>query len=313
MHTWVPALFAVFAALMIAAGTVLRQRASRVSGAITPGWWAGAAIALCGFGLQASALGLGSILLVQPLVVLAVLFALPLEAWADHRHPARVEWAWGGVLVACVVTFLIVARPEPSMRRPDALLLWSTVGAVIGVVVALVILAHRSSPHYKALFYGLLAGILFGVSALLVKTVIYQVTHHFWRTFVHPEIYLFVLVVVCAVIAQQMGFGAGDLQTSFPSMTVAEPAVAMVLGVLLLGENLKVSVPTALFLGIVLAIMVRAVCELAKLSAVRGWEQAVAAEESAAEDAAEDAAAEDAAAEESAAGESEAATRRPVA
>ena len=63
MHTWVPALLAVLAALMIAAGTVLRQRASRVNGAITPGWWAGAAIALCGFGLQASALGLGSILL----------------------------------------------------------------------------------------------------------------------------------------------------------------------------------------------------------------------------------------------------------
>ena len=188
-----------------------------------------------------------------------------------------------------MVTFLIVARPEPSMRRPDALLLWGTVGAVIGVVVALVILAHRSSPHYKALFYGLVAGILFGVSALLVKTVIYQITHHFWRTFVHPEIYLFVLVVVCAILAQQMGFGAGDLQTSFPSMTVAEPAVAMVLGVLLLGENLKVSVPTALFLGIVLAIMVRAVCELAKLSAVRGYEQAVAAEESAAADAAADA------------------------
>ncbi|MCR5979753.1 hypothetical protein GDN83_18765 [Gordonia jinghuaiqii] len=281
MHTWVPALLAVLAALMIAAGTVLRQRASRVSGAITPGWWAGAVIALFGFGLQASALGLGSILLVQPLVVLAVLFALPLEAWADHRHPARVEWAWGGVLVACVVTFLIVSRPEPSMRRPDALLLWGTVGAVIAIVVALVIFAHRSTPHYKALFYGLVAGTMFGVSALLVKAVIFQVTHDLWRTFLQPEIYLFVFVVVCAILAQQMGFGAGDLQTSFPSMTVAEPAVAMVLGVLLLGENLQVSVPTAMFLGIILAIMIRAVCELAKLSAVRGWEQAVAAEEAA--------------------------------
>ena len=278
VHTWVPALLAVLAALMIAAGTVLRQRASRVNGAITIGWWVGAAIALCGCGRRASALGRGSLLLVQPLVVLAVLFALPLEAWADHRHPAPVEWAWGGVLVACVATFLIVSRPEPSLRRPDALLLGCTVGAVIGIVVALVICAQRSSPHYKALFYGLVAGTLFGVSALLVKAVIFQITHEFWRTFLQPEIYLFVLVVVCAVIAQQLGFGAGDLQTSFPSMTVAEPAVAMVLGDLLLGENHNVSVPTALYHGIVLAIMVRAVCELAKLSAVRGYEQAVAAE-----------------------------------
>ena len=75
------------------------------------------------------------------------------------------------------------------------------------------------------------------------------------------------------MLAQQRGFGAGDLQTSFPAMNVMEPAVAMALGVVLLGENLKVSVPTALFLGIVLAAMVRSVVELAKSSAVRGEER----------------------------------------
>ncbi|GAA1479748.1 DMT family transporter [Gordonia sinesedis] len=270
MHTWLPALLAILAALLIAVGTVLRQRASRQSGAITAGWWLGAGVALSGFALQASALGLGSILLVQPLVVLAVLFALPLEAWAEHRRVRRREWAWGGLLVACVTTFLLVARPEPSLRRPQDLVVWAAVLAVIGVIVLCVFCAERSSPHYKALFYGLAAGTLFGVSALLVKTVIYQLTHRHWQTFGQPEIYLFVVVAVGAIVAQQRGFGAGDLQTSFPAMNVMEPAVAMVLGVVLLGENLKVSVPTALFLGIVLAIMIRSVIELAKLSAVRG-------------------------------------------
>ena len=269
MHSWIPALLAILAALLIATGTVLRQRASRASGAITVGWWVGAAVAIAGFAVQASALGLGSILLVQPLVVLAVLFALPLEAWADHRHPHPREWAWGAVLVACVATFLLVARPESSMRRPHDLVVWVSVLVVIGVVVACVICAERSSPHYRALFYGLAAGTLFGVSALLVKTLVYQLIHHPTRAFLHPEIYLFVVVAVGAIVAQQRGFGAGDLQTSFPAMNVMEPAVAMVLGIALLGENIKVSTSTALFLGIVLAIMVKAVIELAKESAVR--------------------------------------------
>lgn len=268
MHSWLPALLAILAALLIASGTVLRQRASRASGAITR--WVGAGIALCGFALQASALGLGSILLVQPLVVLAVLFALPFEAWADRRHPAAKEWAWGAVLVACVVTFLLIARPEPSARRPHDLVMWATVVAVAGVILACVAVAERSSPHYKALFYGLASGTLFGVSALLVKTVIYQMTHHFAHTFTKPEVYLLAFVATAAVIAQQKGFGAGDLQTSFPAMNVMEPAVAMALGVILLGENLKVSVPTAMFLGIVLALMIRSVIELAKMAAVRG-------------------------------------------
>lgn len=273
MHSWLPALLATAAALLIAGGTVLRQRASRASGAITPGWWLGAAIAIAGFALQASALGLGSILLVQPLVVLAVLFALPLEAWADHRHPQAKEWAWGAILVCCVATFLLISRPEPSLRRPNDMVVWGAVAAVAAVVVGCVVLAERSTPHYRALFYGLAAGTLFGVSALLVKTVVYQAIHHGIHTFAKPEIYLLVLVATGAVVAQQKGFGAGDLQTSFPAMNVMEPAVAMALGVVLLGENLKVSVPTALFLGIVLAAMVRSVVELAKSSAVRGEER----------------------------------------
>ncbi|HCS58852.1 MAG TPA: hypothetical protein DIW80_18140 [Gordonia polyisoprenivorans] len=269
VHSWVPAILAVLAALLIAAGTVLRQRASRASGAITRGWWAGASIAIAGFALQAAALGLGSILLVQPLVVLAVLFALPLEAWADRRHPAKREWAWGAVLVICVATFLLISRPEPSMRRPHDLVVWATVAAVAAVIVLCVVCAERSTPHYRALFYGLAAGTLFGVSALLIKTIVYQLLHHPVHLFMHPELYLFVVVATGAILAQQKGFGAGDLQTSFPAMNVMEPAVAMALGVVLLGENLKVSTTTALFLGVVLAVMIRSVVELAKESAVR--------------------------------------------
>ncbi|WP_211600652.1 DMT family transporter [Gordonia effusa] len=270
METWVPAVLAVSAALLIAGGTVLRQRASAASGAITRGWWVGATIAIAGFGLQAAALGLGTILLVQPLVVLAVLFSLPFEAWADHRHPELREWAWGAVLVACVVTFLLVARPTPSLRRPDLTLIGITVISVIGVVIAFVIIAERSSPHYRALFYGLTAGVLFGVSALLIKTVIYQAIHFPLEMFRHPEVYLLAIVIVGAIGAQQRGFGAGDLQTSFPAMVVMEPVVSMILGIVLLGEDLKVSTMTALFLGVILAILARSVIELAKTSAFRG-------------------------------------------
>lgn len=269
MHTWVPALLAVAAAFLIAGGTVLRQRASTASGAIGPGWWLGAGIAVAGFGLQASALGLGPILLVQPLLVLAVLFALPMEAWADHRHPGRREWAWGGALVVCVVTFLAVARPEASHRRPDDLLIVTTVAVVVGFLLLCVFIAERSQAHYRSLFYGLAAGALFGISALLIKTVIFEFRRDFLGTFLRPELYLLIVVATAAVVAQQKGFGAGDLQTSFPAMNVMEPAVAMMLGIVLLGENLDVPVPVALLLGIILAVMVRAVVELARLSAVR--------------------------------------------
>lgn len=270
MHTWLPALLAMFAAAFIAGGTVLRQRESCAGGGITVGWCVGAAVALCGFGLQAAALGLGSILLVQPLVVLAVLFALPLEAWLDHRHPSRVEWAWGGVLVACVAVFLLVADPHEVDRKADHVLIAGTIVALITLVAILIVAAERSSPHYQALLYGLVAGTLFGISALLVKAVIYQAIHDPVNMTTRPEVYLFVVVAVGGVVAQQRGFVAGDLQTSFPAMTVMEPAVSMALGVTLLGESVAVGWWQTAVMAIALLVMVRAVITLARMSAVRG-------------------------------------------
>ncbi|GAA2064955.1 DMT family transporter [Williamsia deligens] len=271
MHTWIPAVLAVGAAALIALGTVLRQRAScTTGGAMTPMWAVGAAVALTGFGLQAAALGLGSILLVQPIVVLAVLFALPMEAVADHRHPTRHEWAWGGVLVACVGVFLLLADPKEVDRRPDHLLIVGTVGAMIALVVALVVIAERADDHYRALCYGLVAGTLFGIGALLIKAVVYQVVHDPLFLWQRPEVYLFAVVAVGGIVAQQRSFVAGELQTSFPAMTVMEPAVSMALGVALLGESVRVGWWQNGVMVAALAVMVCAVVVLARISAVRG-------------------------------------------
>ncbi len=273
-------LLAVVAAILIAAGTVLRQRASASNGAITAGWWLGAAVALAGFGLQATALGLGSILVVQPLVVLAVLFALPMESWIDKRRMERSEWLWGLILVACVVSFLVLARPVSTDRRPNMLVMVITVGALMLGIVAIVINAERCrSPHFCALCYGLAAGALFGVSALLIKAVAIRLYYDPVSVFVHAEMYLLVVVVLLAIAAQQRGFGAGELQTSFPAMNVMEPLVAMVLGVALLGENIYVNAPTAVFLCVVAVVAAVAVVKLAQDSAASGQERRAMREE----------------------------------
>lgn len=271
MHTWVPGLFALLAAALIAVGTVLRQRASASTGAITKAWWVGAILAVVGFGFQAWALGLGSILLVQPLVVFAVLFALPLEARIDHRRPSTMDWVWGGVLVGAVVLFLLIAQPVPSQRRASHVLLALTVTVLIIALIGLVAFAERcASAHHKALCYGLAAGALFGIAALLVKSVAMHIIDEPTRVLMHADVYLLTIVIALAVIAQQRAFGAGDIQTSFPAMNVMEPAVSMALGVILLGENLRVGIGKSTILIAILLIAAVAVVKLAKHSAIRG-------------------------------------------
>src|SRR5258708_30578237 len=95
--TGIAALLAVAAALMIGIGDVLEQRSARqvtdkpVSTVALLGrllrdrrWWRGRLVAAAGFGLQAAALGLGSVVLVQALSVTSLLFALLISSMATH-------------------------------------------------------------------------------------------------------------------------------------------------------------------------------------------------------------------------------------
>ena len=97
----IAALLALGAALFIAIGDVIHQRSAHEVtdepvGHVQlflrllrdPMWWTGSIVAAVGFGLQAAALGLGSILLVQALLVSSLLFALPISAKLANRSAA---------------------------------------------------------------------------------------------------------------------------------------------------------------------------------------------------------------------------------
>ena len=79
-------------------------------------WWLGSAVSAIGFGLQAAALGLGSVLLVQALLVTSLLFALPINAHQQHRRLTRAEWTWAMLLAASVLVVVTVGNPPPVIR-----------------------------------------------------------------------------------------------------------------------------------------------------------------------------------------------------
>jgi hypothetical protein len=58
-----------------------------------PAWLAGLAAVIAGFVLQAAALGLGRLVVIEPVLASGLLFALALAAWRDRRFLSRAEWA----------------------------------------------------------------------------------------------------------------------------------------------------------------------------------------------------------------------------
>lgn len=202
-------------------------------------WWLGSFVAAAGFGLQAAALGLGSVLLVQALLVTSLLFALPINARLSHRRVTRWQWMWAVLLAASVAVIVTVGNPTAGESRAS----WETWTAVLVVLGPALVLCVIGANIWKgpvsAVLLALVSGALWGLFAVLTKGVVDRLDDGLEAVLRTPELYVWAAVAVAGTAWQQASFRAGSLTASLPTMTVAEPVVAAVLGVVVLGETLR--------------------------------------------------------------------------
>ena len=113
-------------------------------------------------------------------------------------------------------------------------------------------------------------GALWGLFAVLTKGVVDRLGDGIWALLRTPELYVWALVAIAGTAWQQSSFYAGSLTASLPTMTVAEPVVGSVLGIVVLGETLHTNDFGWLVLGLAVVAMVVATAALARGEAVVG-------------------------------------------
>ncbi|MEV0292323.1 DMT family transporter [Nocardia sp. NPDC050710] len=265
--------FALSAAVCIALGAVIRQRAAArtadtpdspaVMGGLlrSPDWWLGTLVGVGGFAFQAAALGRGALMLVQPLLVLSLLFVLPLGAWLNGRSVSARDWAWALALTAGIAILVVVGDPRPGRPHAEALH-WVIVGLVSVPLFTAALLGARAWPGPRqAVLLGVSSGALFGLAAVLVKGVVSTADRGANAVLFSAETYALIIVGLTATVVQQYSYRAGSLHASFPAATVVEPVVVGALGFLALGEYLDVDV--ALVALLVAALITVAVATVA--------------------------------------------------
>jgi drug/metabolite transporter (DMT)-like permease len=277
----IAAVLALGAAFFIAIGDVMHQRSAHEVTDESVGniglftrllrdtkWWLGTLVAAVGFGLQAAALGFGSVLLVQALLVTALLFALPISARQSHRRLTRWEWTWAILLAASVAVIVTVGNPTAGHSRAS-FETWTTVVLVMGPALILCVLGARMwSGPIRAALLALVSGSLWGVFAVLTKGVVHRLDRGIWELLITPELYAWALIAIAGTAWQQSSFRAGSMTASLPTMTVAEPLVGSVLGIVVLGETLRPGDSGWFTLVLAIAVMVVATVALARGEAI---------------------------------------------
>lgn len=212
----------------------------------SPRWLAGSSVGLVAWFLHAVALNLGTMSLVQPIILLGVVLAVLVRAALDRKLPSRHEMIGVLVTIVSLSAVVSVADSEHGEAVAPTIPLLAVVG--VGLVIALVVtrFANQFPRRGVAAFtLGITAGILFGITACLMKVAGTAIGDHgipgalaTWSPWA---------LAGCAMFAtslNQRAYQLSRLSHSMPVLNVTSVLLSIVLGALLFDESLPTSPAT---------------------------------------------------------------------
>jgi len=234
-----------------------------------PGWVAGLGCDGAGYVLQFVALGHGPLVVVQPVLVCGLLFALPLGAAWSGRALNRRDWMAAIAVCAGLAVFLAVASPEKGrsdVSGPVWLALLVGGGAVAGV---LVLASRNQAPWRRAMQLSGAAGVIYGVSAALTVAAAHLLGRGVPVLLEHWQPYVLAAAGTAGMVVAQSAFQAGSLDVSLPMMSVVDPVVSILIGVLAFGESVAEGAGSVTIEVMALLIMSAGVVALGRSEAIR--------------------------------------------
>jgi drug/metabolite transporter (DMT)-like permease len=203
-----------------------------------PTWVAGLGFVILSFLLQAAALAKGELAEVQPLMSLELPITLLLGSAVFGRSLGARDWVDIAVMTLGMAVFLFALAPTGGDPAGPSGWEWGFAAGGTGAVVAvLVAAAVLSRGNRRAAFFGTGAGVSFALTALFMAGALAdggtEGLLSRWQT------YLVVLAGLTAMVLLQVGLQAGTLVAVQPGLTLSDPVVAVVLGVVLFGEEVR--------------------------------------------------------------------------
>lgn len=208
-----------------------------------PRWLLGLMCVVGGAALHLVALSMAPVAVVQPIGILAVPWSVLLSA-RIHRHtiPGRV---WGAVALTVigVVGFTVFSARHATGQHEGFYLtaiVWSFV-AVCAVCAVFSAVASRAAAWAKAMLWATVGAVFYGLASGMMKSAMNLIQQHSepllsWRVALVAGLMLTCYVLGVWMI--QQGYAAGPAEITVGTMTTVDPFVAVLFGLIVLGEGI---------------------------------------------------------------------------
>jgi hypothetical protein len=202
-----------------------------------PMWLVGNLLDGVGYLFQFLALRRGSLELVEPLLVTSLAFAIPVAAWLDHRRVALAELGSSGVIAVGLTLFMEVASPGAGHPHAPASAWVLLTAAIVTACVVMALFARGGSPARKAFLLAAASGTAFGYVAALTERTGHLLDGGVVHVLVTWAPYALLAGGAATLLLTQSAFNAGELRLSLPTLTIAQPLVAIAIGIGVFGEH----------------------------------------------------------------------------
>lgn len=204
-----------------------------------PVWLLGTLVLLVGYVTQGNALDRGRLIVVQPLLVTTIVWALPLGRWLSGQQVVRRQVLGALVVAVGLAMFTLVGDPDAGRNNAPTADFVIAIVVVSAIALGLGLLSRRTARvALRAAALGAAAGVLFGLRATITKPVVEELHVSLsdvlgdWRT------YCAIGFGLTAFAVQQLSLAAGQLAPAMAAVSVADPVVSVFLGIALFLERL---------------------------------------------------------------------------
>ena len=237
-------LFAVAATLQqkgaLNEGEVSLRRPSSLVRLLRQTWWLlGTAALVLGWGFQAAALDRGRVAIIQPLLVTTVVFALPLGYFLTGQQVGRREVYGAVAIVVGLALFTVFGDPAGGRDNAPGEEWAIAIAVIAGCSAAILYFGSRGGLSMKAAVYGTVAGIMYGLAAVLTKPVLDAWHESLDTVLTDWQLYALAVAGILGFVLQQVSLATGRLAPSVATVSVANPVVSVLLAVILLQERLS--------------------------------------------------------------------------
>ncbi|SDY40303.1 hypothetical protein SAMN05444365_102154 [Micromonospora pattaloongensis] len=220
-----------------------------------------------GVALQALALRFGTLVTVQPVLSSGLLMAVLIEARLNRRRVLRRDLVAVVLGAAGLAAFVAVAGAQTGQTDPPASRWWAPGLAAVSVVAASALVSRWLHGAARGALLGFAGGVAYSLTAALVKAVLGHYHGDLLTAVVDWRVAALAGSALTGLLLTQNAFQSGRLAAPLTALTLTDPVVSVLLGVIVFDETIALTGPKIAGLAAASAAIVAGIWLAGKASA----------------------------------------------